>query len=165
MAINRIPSCCGVGDYTGISNFDDPVQALKHIINSAMGPRSTYFGIITFSDVARRQIGFKVQKLIEDMNLGKITVTSRRHNPNSSNKIVLWVWEFDHTACQAWLKTGQRQTKSSYLAWMIKKKFGKYVPSFQIPVRTIAVAKKQTATTSTETAAFDAVLNDIIQTT
>jgi hypothetical protein len=66
------------------------------------------FGIIIFSDSARRGNGKDLAKYITANKLGTVIPSEEVMNPNTKRKIQMWIWQLDRSAIIKWLKKNHK---------------------------------------------------------
>lgn len=97
-------TCCGVKDYNGLCGFT-PKQVLQRISRSWFERRKEGRGaFLMFTDVNGVKKGLAVKKYIEDSKLGTVTKSPSRKNPNSRNKITVFLWAINKQKFYKWAK-------------------------------------------------------------
>ena len=100
MTLDELPGNCGISVIVGLG----PKPTAKEFIEAALSERAWLnAGMYAFSDITKKK---KSWNLAEDLcDLGDVFETRTVKNPNSKNKIVLWVWQPDresvYSFCQA----------------------------------------------------------------
>jgi len=91
-------NCCGITEIANIGN--DVVQSGKYnpelSIKTAQGRKAAFY-IFSVPDY-NLSIGQTLAKFITENKLGTVTKVGRQLNPNSGNKLTMWVWEPDQDA-------------------------------------------------------------------
>jgi len=93
---------CGV---VQLHSFDQHTTPEKFLFDSLDDNFGGEFAFAIFSDVLkpkRKLSGTKFAKYIKDSGLGTVVETKIKINPNSGNKIRVWVWEVDRAKLDAW---------------------------------------------------------------
>ena len=104
MDIKRLNSCCGV---TELQNLNEkPKETIKELFyhtketidnNKTLpkieqqNPTKNLGAFILFTDRISFKRGTKLTKYIKEKNIGKITETPPRKNPNTGKKIKIWI--------------------------------------------------------------------------
>lgn len=88
-------SCCGISELAEIREDDSPEESLMEV-----DPWSQ--AIVIFSDIERYTHGNTLATLIRSAHLGMITMIPVVENPNTSNKLRVWVWRVDPRALEKW---------------------------------------------------------------
>ena len=85
--------CCGIAELANI--YDDESPELS--ILGVDGPDDQ--GIIIFSDTneTRYKYGLALARYIRKHNLGSVTGKTPTINPNTSNKVKVWMWSTNRT--------------------------------------------------------------------
>lgn len=89
----------------GYAVWEDPAQYSRFrfaIFTEAHYPMYT-------EDTAGPKYGQNFAAFIREHRLGDVVETGRHVNPNSSNKLKVWVWTVDHAALVGWLKDDARK--------------------------------------------------------
>jgi hypothetical protein len=92
-------NCCGVDEIDGLEN-NTPEEIVYGSYNANKGNCAYY----TFTDVEDGN-GDGVAKYIRANKLGTITRAPIALNPNSGNRIKIWIWTVDHAAMEKFCKT------------------------------------------------------------
>lgn len=66
------------------------------------------FGIVIFSDSARRGNGKRFAKYIEEQGLGTVEASKIVNNPNTRRNIQMWTWYLNRPALAKWLTENSR---------------------------------------------------------
>ena len=93
-------ACCGIAELANICDDESPVESIL----SVEGPNDQ--GVIIFSDIGTTHYrhGLALAKYIEEHKLGSVTGIAPTLNPNTDNKIRVWMW----SPIRAKLKRHQR---------------------------------------------------------
>ena len=97
---------CGVYQFSGVRHGSS-LESLYTLAIKVFGREGTgYFrtGIIVFSDTATSNKGNGLYKLINSLDIGKVTASDSARNPNSSHQIVLYTFIPNHIKFKQWLK-------------------------------------------------------------
>lgn len=105
MELTKIHGCCGVYELHDLNELA-PVDLLFGFLSE----KEDNTPFVIFSDAVRDELGdafdeprgLELAKFIKDNKLGTLFATPERHNPNSGNNIILWVWEPDYDALTKW---------------------------------------------------------------
>mgnify|MGYP001558905767 FL=1 len=90
-------TCCGLKEIDGLK--ETPNETVFYVCvdffdNDIKG------AFIIFTDVLRSRRGLRLQNYIQAKKLGKITESSYKRNPNSGNRLKVWVWEVNEKKLQ-----------------------------------------------------------------
>jgi hypothetical protein len=97
-------SCCGLRE---LSDLSDTIADNVRTVWEDMKDHETFYPHVFFTDAYARgekasgTNGYKLAQLIEKNKLGVITASPAKINPNSGNKLVVWVWTVDKKALVA----------------------------------------------------------------
>jgi hypothetical protein len=102
-------NCCGILDIGGVADYDDAVEFIKDFCEDryneewpAVDRSVRYHPIVFYTDAVEGTIGNKVAKFIETHNLGTVQRSPIRTNPNTGNKIAMWVWSIREKELREW---------------------------------------------------------------
>lgn len=104
--------CCESGHYNPqdrIPPKDVILESFRNELYSWDYDKKTFkasdmrFGIVIFSDSARRGNGKRLAKYIEEQGLGTVEASKIINNPNTRRNIQMWTWYLDRTALAKWL--------------------------------------------------------------
>lgn len=101
MVTLRATSCCGLGELQGITTQKDPKDALMDIGGRQFSSKRSF---ILFSCPTTQKHGKNLQEFIEREDLGKVTVSTSKKNPNSGNNLKIYLWEVDRRKFNKWFK-------------------------------------------------------------
>ena len=107
---------CGVEQLHDFDDFDTPEKFLINSLRERFDDNIN-FAFVIFSDVLnpkRKLGGTKFAKYIKDSSLGNVVKTKIKTNPNSGNKIRVWVWEVDRDKLDVWYKTALADEDDDY---------------------------------------------------
>lgn len=91
---------CGVRQLIGVHD-DSPSGGLRNAFRYPdNGPRCAH---VVFSDTTSGH-GKRFAAFIVKKGLGTVISTPARVNPNSRNRIVVWVWTINKAGLRRWLK-------------------------------------------------------------
>ena len=90
--------CCGVREFSGLDL--GAVHTLKEVAQYLERDRSWRF--LTFTDITQDRYGSRLCAYIRKHGLGRVVSTRSATNPNTDNRITVWVWEVNHTAIRQW---------------------------------------------------------------
>lgn len=101
---------CGVKQLSDVRD-STPEDVLRDAFREELryyGEKSTaHLCMILFSDTLRSRYGTGLATFIEKNNLGTITASEIRKNPNSHHNIRTWIWYVNRPALQKWLDKGR----------------------------------------------------------
>lgn len=93
--------CCGIKEIDGVEG-SHPKEFLLDIADAIMsGAEDAAFYF--FSDIGDAQNGKAIAAFLKRNKLGKITKTGAKRNPNSGNRLHMWVWNIDLKAYRTWV--------------------------------------------------------------
>lgn len=78
--------CCGIFEIEGLK--DEPWEVIYALCDSLKRD----YEMIIFHDAIRYRCGDKLAKLIRKYKLGKLHASKVVYNPNSTNKIQMWIF-------------------------------------------------------------------------
>ncbi len=100
---------CGIRELIGFEEFKTAKQMLLEGLLEdeylkALDNNIT-FRFIIFSDNEHKGLsGASFARFVRRNHLGPVTASNLRVNPNSDNKIRVWIWELDIPAVMTWLE-------------------------------------------------------------
>lgn len=105
IGITRL-SCCGVKEIHDITGSHTPAVMLKDVCDSRYR-EGTYSAYYIFTDNKWPAThGRALRQYIEDNNLGTVHVIDpKATNPNTHNKITMYIWQVNDAALYEWGKT------------------------------------------------------------
>ena len=101
---------CGVQQLSGLD--DSPEYTLRSAFRPYPLGRVAH---VVFSDAfesygrKRTCNGINLAKFIVDNELGTVVRSPGKRNPNSSNRIVVWIWTLNVRALRTWLEKERRE--------------------------------------------------------
>lgn len=107
--INEL-DCCAVAEIYGLENnpqttlenmCEDWVVMTKEDFWRTSRFNGTYF---IFTDISQSMSGDALAKYIKRHKLGRTTTLPYRKNPNSVNKVKVWLWSVNIRALKKWYK-------------------------------------------------------------
>lgn len=106
MAELKETSCCGLYEIDGLM-WNSPKENLLDVCADKYD--YSYGGVtrqafLMFTDAVGNKNGSKLASFIRKHGLGVIYETRPRTNPNSRNRIQVWVWGPDERALKSWWK-------------------------------------------------------------
>ncbi len=107
--------CCGVKEFHGMSGT--PKDVLMNISGDKYHRYDEEeFAYVVFTDLARRTLGDRLSKYITNHNLGTMYNIRTRKNPNSGNKIKMWIWSLNNSKLKTWWYKhgGKKLSKSDF---------------------------------------------------
>jgi len=109
--INKEIECCGINEIDGID--DDPKDILEEVCYEYFD-REHRCAFYFFSDIQDKKNGIQLKNFILKNNLGKITPSPTRINPNSSNSLRMWIWAINKKNLRAyWNEIHKKQYKEN----------------------------------------------------
>ena len=93
-------TCCGIKEIHGL---DGTRTTLKMVWNKKTS-NNVKAAFYLFSDKGLLSNGQRLAAYIIFHNLGKITGTPARKNPNSGNRLQAWLWAVDYPKLEEWYK-------------------------------------------------------------
>jgi len=100
MSILRDTSCCGVDEIEALERTAK--ESLLEICEEKYGWGASQQAFILFTDITTSGRGRKLSKYITDNKLGDVIKTNPKTNPNSGNRVTVWVWAINETALLKW---------------------------------------------------------------
>lgn len=124
MEIDQLNSCCGIYELNGLDGAEplcslttfqlklhgQTPEALNVLLSFAefvdrdLHNRAVKKPFVIFTDAIRGGVGPVLAGLIENSNLGTINTQPARRNPNSGNRIQIWIWEPNYKGLARFLK-------------------------------------------------------------
>jgi hypothetical protein len=105
MFIDSTQISCGIHQLHALYNHNNLDQSLFEAFeDSGLLQEDLFpgFSYILFSDTVANGNGTRLAKFIVRRKLGTVTSDKPVVNPNSSNKIKLWVWKVNRKALRDW---------------------------------------------------------------
>lgn len=102
MADLRHTSCCGVKDYHGL--MQTPTATLKYV-GSQIYSWGQGCAFVMFTDTGMASRAEEIKRYIAQYNLGKVTVSHTERNPNSGNRLTVYIWAINQEAFANWYAT------------------------------------------------------------
>ncbi len=102
--------CCGIREIANLEDCHTPKEALKEFIQEAKYEDGR-FRYAVFSDIVRRTYGLKFAAFIRANKLGDVISTGYHVNPNSHNRLKVWVWTINHVALKRWSKKNPQENQ------------------------------------------------------
>ncbi len=98
--------CCGLRELHHINegSNEDIVERAYECIFEYMED----FAFFVFTDEVSEGNGTSLAKFIVENNLGRITKSRSRVNPNTGHTIKIWVWEIKHDNLKKWRKKNNK---------------------------------------------------------
>lgn len=92
--ITRLDGCCGIRELYNLSDGSEHI-----ILQVAEAIRNGYdAAFYLFADNYDNRNGWRLARYITKHKLGKLTETKSTFNPNSNNKMKVWLWKIDQRA-------------------------------------------------------------------
>lgn len=107
MRVTRQIGCCGIREIDGLQYTTSEKKAIQEFLHRTK--RNRYFRFVIFSqaDGAWARVpnyGVKFAAFIETNKLGTLTMSNTAVNPNTGNKVTVWIWSVDWDALKKWAK-------------------------------------------------------------
>lgn len=118
----RNTSCCALWEIEELRSYQgDSEQAIIHLCRLAgekagstdPQPVVPHCAFILFSGNATGSYDTALKQYIEDHQLGSVTVSPVKENPNTSNNVTIYVWAMDRPALSRWLTKRSKVTASA----------------------------------------------------
>lgn len=102
---------CGVHQLWDLTGMDRSVYVIKDAIRSVQSQRlhdlrgemqRSNRAFIIYSDFILLKNGESLTKYIRENGLGEVLETEEKVNPNSENRIKVYVWAINHEALEKW---------------------------------------------------------------
>jgi len=100
MSILRDTSCCGVDEIEALERTAK--ESLLEICEEKYGWGASQQAFILFTDIASSTRGKNLSKYITEKKLGDVIKTAPKTNPNSGNRVTVWVWAINEKSLLAW---------------------------------------------------------------
>jgi hypothetical protein len=100
MAYEHYLACCGVRELADIRASIFPENALE-----ALDHTKTAF--VVFTDVAPYEYGVSLAAYIRKRKLGTVVTMIPKKNPNSGNRLKVWLWSIDQKKWAAWKRANR----------------------------------------------------------
>lgn len=97
--------CCGVREIAGLSGFRGrPTAAMQAFCKDGFYDNAFRCSHVVFTeaDNSEQRYGLSFATFITRNKLGHVAVSLKAKNPNSPNRITVWVWTLDTKALRAW---------------------------------------------------------------
>lgn len=101
MAELRKTTCCGLREFDGITEFDDPAEILRAIWPNWSAWRGAF---VLLTCPTKDTIGRRLANYIEKHELGTVMKSPVKMNPNSGNNLRVMVWGVDNNAFPRWIE-------------------------------------------------------------
>lgn len=110
--VEQTRGCCGNDEIYNLQR--DPTEnVLKVAFQRYEEENKAAF--YTFADVVGFKNGSRLAKFIVKNNLGQIVETRSKRNPNTDNRIRVWIWDVDDVALKRWW--AKNKQKASVYCW------------------------------------------------
>lgn len=124
MYLNSNWSCCGVREIAALFSSRSAEGAMRDFISEIKTERGyggypiqkDKFRYAVFTGTVHSRAVPRFAAFIEANNLGEVICTGFNVNPNSNNRLKVYVWTVDHDAVQAWGKKNGKRSKSAKAA-------------------------------------------------
>ncbi len=92
MEIRSDIQCCGIHEISDIiDNKNEPKYTIKEVCKF-MYEQEEHCTFLIFSDVGYKTAGKNLEKFILENNLGEVTKSGVKKNPNSNHLLQTWTW-------------------------------------------------------------------------
>jgi len=93
-------SCCGIQEIDGITeeNSKDSIKTTC----KAIFEEDEKCAFLIFTDINKKKHGKKLHKYIINNNLGQITKSPSKINPNSKHSLAIWLWTLNKPNLKQW---------------------------------------------------------------
>lgn len=95
--------CCAIDELYGIMDDNDPVKSVMTVCEERYEEEGDQ-AFVMFTDIKERKIGKALAQYILKHKLGTIVNTRARKNPNSGNKVSVWIWGVNDRNLRAWYR-------------------------------------------------------------
>lgn len=95
--------CCGVHEIDNLEGEGNAERSMRIVCEDYFG-EDNHCAFYTFTDVMEYKNGTAFAKYIKDHKLGRVVKSHTRRNPNSGNRISIWIWEPHFTNLRNWWK-------------------------------------------------------------
>ena len=94
MRIERNLSCCGIHELVdiGIEGDNNPPEEIIEEVCKSYFRNESKCAFYIFSDIHRKRRGKQLVEYITKNELGKITESPTKINPNSESSLKVWIW-------------------------------------------------------------------------
>ena len=100
-----IMKCCAVREVSGLTWVNDPDDSLALIYHKGLQGGAQRCSALLFTGVSGRSYCEDLATRIMKLELGIVTKVSAGRNPNTSNQVSIWLWQFDPAAFDRWGRT------------------------------------------------------------
>lgn len=112
LMVNTDMCCCGVNELSGIIH-EDPFDILCDVgVQRFDEGKECAFYI--FTDIDTQKYGAALAKYITDNELGQIAASKSKINPNSDNRLRVWVWSVSDRAFHRWWRKNRDNSITYY---------------------------------------------------
>lgn len=94
----RTTACCGVREFDGLDGGSE--ATVKEVVTYL--DRDDSWRFLVFTDITADGYGSRLSSYVKKHKLGNIVCSRSAINPNTDNRIKVWVWELNHRAVKAW---------------------------------------------------------------
>lgn len=92
-------TCCGLSELANIQGNKDPLSILLDIAPKVMQAKRSF---LVYSCNDQGDIGDELSLFIKDMGLGTVKRTRQKLNPNSGNKLRVYLWDVNADGLSSW---------------------------------------------------------------
>lgn len=98
--------CCGIWELTDVESAGDIIGEFHEFILEKMCPEGEYNGpaFILFSTTQGSKDGKKLMDYINKEELGVVTKRGPRVNPNTGNRLTVFIWGIDRNNIKRYYK-------------------------------------------------------------
>jgi hypothetical protein len=95
-------ACCGVNEITSLGDFRNSKDALQEVCRDMYWYEGNC-AFITFTQAGSgTRYGNNLKRYIESNKLGDVTVSPSKVNPNTGNRVRMFVWAINRPALDRW---------------------------------------------------------------
>jgi hypothetical protein len=102
----NVTNCCGLGELHGINSFGygNSKDILYDVAVYWFDEEEFNGRFLVFTDVNKCSVGDRLTNYIRRNKLGKVQVSNKELNPNSTNMLKVYLWNVDIDAFKKWAK-------------------------------------------------------------
>lgn len=97
-------SCCGLNELANIQTHTDPISVLMTVTPQVLRQNRSF---LIYSCNDQSKMGDELSALIKENGLGVVKHTRRKHNPNSGNKLRVYLWDVEAEALRNWYEVNK----------------------------------------------------------
>lgn len=114
MSILEDTTCCGVDEINGLEK--KPLETLLAVCRDKYDAWSggAQHAFIIFTDTMSSRRGVRLAEYITEHKLGVLYKTEKaKRNPNSGNRIMVWIWSPNERELKKWWKKNDPEASSN----------------------------------------------------